>query len=260
MKKILVSLIAGALAISLVACSFTKTPAGAPSEAAASAEDVTAKKAPAASSAPSASPKKSAYKKGTPEFALESGLNAFRDADAKGIAKYFNDQDDDVANKTGLASGIAKALEKEDTMSEEDRETVLMMTKNLTYKIGKSVVNGKTAVISTDITNIDMSEVFTDVIAAALSQSLVNPNLSEKELEEAMLKKFAEIIDGLENKKVTKTVDVNLVKVGDDWKINVDASLLDALLGGLVGPALSMIEGLEGLDFENMSLEGLLGE
>ncbi len=148
----------------------------------------------------------------TPEAAVAGYLDAFKAVDQAKLNEYIT---------------------KDDVMYSEDTESVTeaqVVFGNFTYEI-KSV-NTDTegvAIVTTDITNIDMTAVMQSMMAAAMTESGdVEAMDEEKSME--MLKQAIE--DNKEN-KITKTVDIEVTKVDDQWKVKSTDELLTVLSGGI---------------------------
>ncbi len=148
----------------------------------------------------------------TPEAAVAGYLDAFKAVDQAKLNEYVTEDD---------------VMYSEDTESVTEAQVVFG---NFTYEI-KSV-NTDTegvAIVTTDITNIDMTAVMQSMMAAAMTESGdVEAMDEEKSME--MLKQAIE--DNKEN-KITKTVDIEVTKVDDQWKVKSTDELLTVLSGGI---------------------------
>ncbi len=157
----------------------------------------------------------------TPEDAVTSALNATRDLNMEGIKKYFGTKD--ILGDEGALA--------------EDGENIRYFVKNLKFKVLSSEITDNTAVVKTEITNLDMLPVFQEFLAKGLEAAFQNA-FAEKPLSEEELEKSTEalLISLLEDAKQTTTVvvEIKLSKEGDSWKIDMDEILQNAMFGGLI--------------------------
>lgn len=168
-------------------------------------------------------------KKGeTAEQSVKKALDAIKAADTEAASKYID------YNKI-VNAGSTKTLDSEDEKKSE--EMAKMTFKNIQYKILESSEEEKTAVVKTEITNLDMNNVMTGFISQLFP--LAFSGLDEEQLEAKSFEIFTNLVSS-ETKTVTKTVDINLSKGEEGWKIAGDDALADALTGGLVSFSNSM--------------------
>ena len=148
----------------------------------------------------------------TPEAAVTGYLDAFKAVDQAKINEYVTEDD---------------MMYSEDT---EDVSEAQIVFGNVSYEI-KSV-NTDTegvAIVTTDITNIDMAAVMQSMMAAAMTESGDIETMDEEKSME-MLKTAIE--DNKEN-TVTKTIDIEVTQVEDQWKVKSTDELITALSGGI---------------------------
>lgn len=149
----------------------------------------------------------------TPEAAVAGYLDAFKAVDQAKLNEYVTEDD---------------MMYSEDT---EDVSEAQVVFGNISYEI-KSVnaeEGSTTATVTTDVTNVDMTAVMQSMMAAAMTESGdVEAMDEEKSME--MLKQAIE--DNKEN-KITKTVDIEVTKVDDQWKVKSTDELLTVLSGGI---------------------------
>ncbi len=157
----------------------------------------------------------------TPEEAVATALNAIKNNDKATMTQYF---------------GAENVKTEEADMLEEGKEMRDILYKNVVFKILSTEIKGNTAVVKTEITNIDMAVVvadyFTEGLEAIFASVFSNKPLSA----DAVAKKTEEIfVDKLKEATVRKThsVDIKLARIQGDWKIELDDALLNAVLGGL---------------------------
>ena len=110
----------------------------------------------------------------------------------------------------------------------------------LDYKIISSEKNdNKNVIVKTEITAIDMkpimSEVFSNALQIAFANALASKDqqLSEEDTYKKIEEIFIQSLSKPDLKTVTNTVDINVVKTKDGWKVNVDETMTNALFGGL---------------------------
>lgn len=233
MKKLLVCLLSVALTLSLAACNLQKEPAATSSSSAA------ATSAPTATPAPT--PK---VDEDSPQYALERAFEAFKKADTENLEKYFAEGDSETADTQLFKSDSLNDI------SDEDRELFMQFTKNFTYKAGECTETGETAVIKTEISNTNLSTMFTDLISHVFTATLTNPEQPEAEIEGLVKEKLREMITDTSRGIATKTVDVNLVRQDGAWKVKLDTATVDAMLGGMLAPMEGMLGSLEKLQGE----------
>lgn len=150
----------------------------------------------------------------TPEAAVVGYLDAFKAVDQAKLNEYVTEDD---------------VMYSEDTEGVNSEAQVVFG--NISYEI-KSVnaeEGSTTATVTTDVTNVDMTAVMQSMMTAAMTESGdVEAMDEEKSME--MLKQAIE--DNKEN-KITKTVDIEVTKVDDQWKVKSTDELLTALSGGI---------------------------
>lgn len=165
----------------------------------------------------------------------EAAIQAFQALDSESLQQYWG------ASLTDGDLGLA----------EEDAIRFLApLTENLTYQVisAEEQEADGTAVVTVAFTNIDMGPVMSSFLSAALEDALSYASLPEAEqpTEEALSDRYTEMLieaasqDGLATK--TTTVEVPLTLVEDQWTIDPNDSVLDAMLGGLLSAAESLDE------------------
>lgn len=164
------------------------------------------------------------------EKATINTIEAIKTVDKETLSKYMDYNE--LVN-------INDADNEEDSQDNEDgTEYIGNIFKNMKYKITSSKENGDTAVVSVEITNVDMSNVFTLYIQEAMSLALSQAFSEEGQTDEDMDAQMTQLlIDTIEENKattVTNNVDINLTKVDKQWKVNVDENLQNALMGNLL--------------------------
>lgn len=144
--------------------------------------------------------------------------------------------------KSGNIDSINTYSINEVNIDDEDglKTAILSSLSNIDYKINSvTPENGKNAVVNIDITMIDSSQVMEKYIQNIMTlvsspeyQSLLS-SLTKEDYAKMMDDELAKILASGELQTVTKTVDVNLQKSNDTWKLK-DNSLADLLMNNTV--------------------------
>ena len=140
------------------------------------------------------------------------------------------------AVKEGDQTKVNQYVSQYDSMYSEDSETditqVKVMFENVTYHIQSvDVIDTEgTAVVTVDVTNIDMNIVMQEYMKKALEASENSTDMTE---EEAMTLLKDSIAENKEN-TITKTVDLEVKRAEDgEWKVKTTDELNTILMGGL---------------------------
>lgn len=167
----------------------------------------------------------------SPEQAVTNAFDAIKNIDGETASKYFNYDELLNAGETGEEATDAES----DAESKEMAELIL---KHFDYKIVSSSKDGDSATVKAEITNVDMKSVLANFISQAFI--LAFSGLDEATMDQQMNDKFKELINSEDNKTVTETVDINLVKKEDGWKIDMSDDLEDSIFGGMISAAEDM--------------------
>lgn len=162
---------------------------------------------------------------GTPEQTVSRALDAMKKADFKTAGQYFADN---TGNQVNQMDGEAEGAK--------------LLVNQLTYKIKETSVNGDQAVVKTEITNIDVTAVMGEYVKQAMAEALSSLGSDKQAAESDPDRLLTELLSKPDNKKVTTTVDVSLVKGEDGWKINGGETLLVAIIGGLANLGSNLAE------------------
>lgn len=163
----------------------------------------------------------------TAQRAVENTLKALKKGDVKTLSKYLHDNE--MLN-SDLLSGDHEALLK-------------MCVEHLSYKIINAEENDDSAVVSVEITNVDMAKVCLE-----LSSRLLVSTFSGKErTNEETLAIFGELIEKFKDKTVTVQIDIHLSKEDGQWKIEAGETFQNAILGGLSSALLDLYNSFRGL-------------
>lgn len=150
----------------------------------------------------------------TPEEAVNNALNAVKEADTETIEKYF---DSDIT---------FEGIEDQDI---DDEKQVLV--ENLNFETLSSIEEEGNAVVEANITNIDMLPVMQKSFVKAME--LAFSDLSEEEIEKQSEEIIINQLNEDDLKTITSKVDIHLENVDNQWKIDLDDNLINALFGNL---------------------------
>ncbi len=156
----------------------------------------------------------------TPDAAVIGYLNAFQ-AGRQDKANQYVTEDD-----------IIYAEDAED----KDIATIQMLFGNMTYRV-KSLTMGENnnAIVTTEITNVNMSAVM-----QAVQSSLKASSGSSNQTQEEILSMIQEAIEQNKDNTVTQTVEIEVVKGNDTWKVKTTTELLTAISGGVTPEGLEI--------------------
>ncbi len=150
-------------------------------------------------------------------------MDAFKECNSEEIENYYSFNA--VTNYIDEVSG------------EEYREAVLSTLNKMDYKINSArTVNDATVIINADITTIDFSEIINsyleEIIETVESKEyqLKVKSMTVEEYKTKMAEKMVDAINESSGTTVTKTVEVMMVKSGDEWVLGGEA---DVFLGAL---------------------------
>lgn len=165
------------------------------------------------------------------ETAVNGMFAAFQSLNFEEAQKYVNVED---ITKTGNEA------------NENARLVMETIFGKLNYEmISSEKTDDHTVVVKAKITTTDMKPVMGEFFAKALEYAFSNAFASPQPTEEETNQKMEEILVECASKPdlatVTNEVDIKVVKTeGKEWKIEVDDTLSNALLGGLTDVAKEM--------------------
>lgn len=159
--------------------------------------------------------------------AVENTLKALKNADVKTVSKYLSYDD----------------LLESDLIDTDSEAVVKILFEHLSYKIIKAEEKEDSAVVTAEITNVDMAKVFPELF----SQMLVSAFSGKEITEEETITIFGELIQKFKDQTVTVQVDIHLTKKDGQWKIEAGDSFQDAILGGMYSVVQDMNNAFSGL-------------
>lgn len=157
------------------------------------------------------------------EQAVKNTLDAVKSSNIKKASKYIN---------------FKELINVGEMNNDESNKMTKLILKNLDYKIISSTENVETATVTTEITNVDMSNILADYMQQAFA--LAFSGLDEKQLSKKSMEIFAELLNNKDNKTVTTIVDIQLVKKEEGWKVDLSKDLINAIMGGMISATESM--------------------
>lgn len=167
---------------------------------------------------------------GTPEEVTEGALQAIQAADADAFYRY--------------ASKDSALFADSDTWGDGEWQLMKLMYQNLTYEIKDSSIDGDMATVTADITNTDFSQILmsamNEIVSATMSGELTEAD--EAKIADFMITSMQEAANSGDVETATETVDITLEKDGDDWKVQTDDALLNALGGGNLDSVTEMLQ------------------
>lgn len=200
--------------------------------------------------------------KAEPEDTVEKYLSAAKKLDLKAMAAtILPSNTDDIKETSTLME------EKEDDYTRYFVDYLKANAEKMTFKIGKSEVNGDKATVTVDCKYVDGAPILTatiqDVIVNAFSMAFSDKEMTDEETSEM----FASSLE--EHRKVTKetfkeaTIKVNCIKKDDKWYISeTNDELLDVAMSGFIsaGKEISENFGEDGEANEDTSNDDAIAE
>ena len=149
----------------------------------------------------------------TPEEAVNNALTAFKEFDEEKIEHYFGPLNGFIDPETG----------------KPDEGTQLIID-HLEFKTLKAKTAGTESAVETEITNVDMLPIM-EKYFQAVSEYEFDEETSEEEMRETFENLIVELLSEDDLDTMTTVLNVQVVKVEDEWKISLDEGLMNALLG-----------------------------
>ena len=152
----------------------------------------------------------------TPEKTVEGMLNSLKNADFESVNKYVNYEE--IVNESEMLQN-----------SEMDEETQSLLFDKLAWKILNISKEENTASVEVEITNKDFDQIISNYTQEALRIAFSGESFTQEEQNN----KLKEQLKNEEIGTKTVTTTIQLVKQDNEWKIQADESLVNALLPGL---------------------------
>ena len=153
----------------------------------------------------------------TPEEAVANALNAIKQLDQETMERYFP-YDGPVAD-----------------LEEDEEELAKLLVGNISFNIISSSVDGDSATVEAEITNINMGVILGEFLEQAMGLAMGSAFAgAEPPSDEEIEQLLHDLLKRPDNEMVTTTVTINLTKNDyvDGWIINSDDAFEDAVFGG----------------------------
>lgn len=163
--------------------------------------------------------------------AVDKALVAIVQLDVITLSKYIDiDKLQEQQVLTDLDLDIAD-------ISKEELNKAKLILKNFDYEILDSNEQVDSALVKVKLTNQDMRKLFLQYIQYAFE--IVLSESDDEIIDQKLDAKFVELLDADDAELVSSVIELSLNKVEGQWKIDINESVLDAILGGLVSIAKS---------------------
>jgi len=153
----------------------------------------------------------------TPEETVEKALEELKNNNIENFQKYIVDADS--------------------FSDEEIDESIEYLVKNLEVEVKSSSIDGDTATVETDITNINfsivMEEFLSQAMGIAMENALSEDPMSQEEMDSYVEELLITILERDEIETVTTTANISLEKTNGQWKIIYDEEIQNALFFGI---------------------------
>lgn len=163
--------------------------------------------------------------------AVDKALVAIVQLDVITLSKYIDiDKLQEQQVLTDLDLDIAD-------ISKEELNKAKLILKNFDYEILDSNEQVDSALVKVKLTNQDMRKLFLQYIQYAFE--IVLSESDDEIIDQKLDAKFVELLDADDAELVSSVIELSLNKAEGQWKIDINESVLDAILGGLVSIAKS---------------------
>jgi hypothetical protein len=165
-----------------------------------------------------------------PEKVVSNALEALKKQDKEKMEEYFTYEE--LMNFSNEETEDA-----EDNFNNEQIKKLIFA--KLEYKIISSIEKGDKATVQIEITNIDMKVVmqqyFTEALQIAMSNAFAGDSaISDEELDKKLEQIFIDKMSKNDQTTKTTTVEIQLEKKDNKWKIQLDEKIQDAITGGML--------------------------
>lgn len=233
MKKSITILLAALLALSMAACADVGKPAS--SQAPASSEPQSSQEIGASSTADAKSSAPVAVTTGadTAEDAVKLAFDAFKKQDRSTFSSYVVD-------------AKASNLDQAEQMAGNDPDLEKILVQDFSYETQGVKEDGDSAIVTTKITNVDLSNLFHDVITWSMQLSKDQPNITAEDADQLTGKKTVELLKAAAGKTASATCEITVNKDEGGWRMVLDEKTSDALYGGMISGMSSTLESIMG--------------
>lgn len=150
------------------------------------------------------------------EDTVKSALDALIKLDVKKFNEHINYKNTEIKGGMIFKDNVLFS----DDIDGEDKSFIKGFVSNLSYEIVKSKMKENEASVKIKITNRDFSN---------LLKHLISESVSDEECENKLL----QLMNGTTNNK-TFEVTLSLYKNSNQWKINMNTDLFNAITGGML--------------------------
>lgn len=165
----------------------------------------------------------------TAEEAMNSALTAVKNLDVITANKYFDFKDIIDRDLPVDLDVDIKDLNK------EHLEIAKLLVKNFDFEVLESKEEKDKATVKVDLTNVDMLDLLSQYIQYSIGLAFTEKD--QEVIDEKLQVKMLEILDAEDIKLASQEVNISLNKIDGKWKINLDKSAVNAILGGLINIA-----------------------
>ena len=177
------------------------------------------------------------------EKVVNNTFKALQKADFEEISKYI-DLDELFPDNT---------ISESDTESVESQELVDKLFGSLQYEIVSSEkIDKETVMFKVKVTTIDMkpvmAEFMKDLLAYSFANAFADPQPTEEETNKATMDMLLECLSAEDLEFVTNEIDIKVVKVDKDWKIDANEDMADVLVGGMISAIEELAESFQEIE------------
>jgi hypothetical protein len=173
----------------------------------------------------------------SPSDAVDHMLKAVKSQDTDTVKSYY---DGDVDSALGDITSLFNQKASKD-LTDDQKAILKKLTDKLLdfdYSVGEEKINGDTATVSVKFTTYKFGSMFDSMLSEymqkAFTYAFSDTDLSDEKTEELLYDSLEKQLDQLKEKNYTKTVDINLKKTDDGWKIKkLNGDEIDAITGGV---------------------------
>lgn len=136
----------------------------------------------------------------------------------------------DIENSKSAPDDIVEELTS--SFGEEAGEAFAEKMLDFDYKLGEEKIDGDTATVETTITTYPFGELFTDVLTEYITKAMSDTDMTEEEGTELLGDLMMDALDSAD-KSYETVVSIKLVKENDQWVVQEDQEMANALTGGI---------------------------